>query len=76
MLPLEKIAIADDSIQLDQFLKFAGALPTGGAIRPFLADGKVYRNGEKETARRRKLHPGDIVRIEGLGEWQFVRETE
>lgn len=73
---MEKIVLADDSIQLDQFLKLAGALPTGGAVKPLLAEGKVYQNGEKESARRRKLHPGDVIRIEGLGEWQFVRGTE
>lgn len=41
-----------------------------------LTDGLIRRNGEKETARRRQLRPGDIIEIEGMGSWQVVRDDK
>jgi len=43
-------------------------------LKPLLAEGMVYRNGEKETARRRKLHRGDVVEIKGMGAWKVAGE--
>ena len=71
---VEKIAIDTDTIQLDQFLKWAGILESGGQVKPFLEDGLIKTNGVIETAKRRKLHPGDIVEIEAMGKWQIVKE--
>ena len=70
---MEKISIDTETIQLDQFLKWAGVIASGGEVKPMLTDGLIRRNGEKETARRRQLHPGDIIAIEGMGSWQVVR---
>ena len=49
----EDIEIETEEIQLDQFLKWAGVLPSGGEVKALLAEGLIYRNGEKESARRR-----------------------
>ncbi|MGF0126663.1 RNA-binding S4 domain-containing protein [Selenomonas bovis] len=54
-----KISIDTDNIQLDQFLKWAGVLASGGEI---------------ETAKRRRLAPGDIIEIEGLGSYEVTRD--
>ena len=54
-------------IQLDQFLKLAGEVPSGGMVKELIAAGRIKRNGAVETARRRKLVLGDIVAIEGGG---------
>jgi ribosome-associated protein len=66
----ENIEIETEEIQLDQFLKWAGVLPSGGEVKALLAEGLIYRNGEKESARRRKLHDGDVVEITDLGAWR------
>ena len=66
----EDIEIETEEIQLDQFLKWAGVLPSGGEVKALLAEGLIYRNGEKEAARRRKLHDGDVVESTDLGAWR------
>ena len=59
------IEIHTETIQLDQFLKLAGAVPSGGIVKELIAEGAILRNGEVETARRRKLVPGDIITLDG-----------
>ena len=34
----------------------------------------IRRNGEIETAKRRRLAPGDIIEIEGLGSYEVTRD--
>ena len=74
-MDIKDVAIKTEEIQLDQFLKWAGVLASGGELKELLAEGRVYRNGERESARRRKLHPGDVVKVEGLGAWQVVQDA-
>ena len=66
----EDIEIETEEIQLDQFLKWAGVLPSGGEVKALLAEGLIFRNGEKESARRRKLHDGDVIEITDMGAWR------
>lgn len=73
-MEVKDIHLPDEVIQLDQFLKFGGVLPSGGAVKPLIEEGRVRRNGEKETARRRKIHPGDVIEIEDIGAYRFVRD--
>lgn len=70
---MQKIAIHTDDIQLDQFLKIAGAVMTGGEVKMLIADGLIKKNGEVETARRRKLVPGDVVEVDGAGSYEVTR---
>jgi ribosome-associated protein len=73
---MERIAIQTENIQLDQFLKLAGAVETGGAVKPLLLDGCLFVNGVKETARRKKIFPGDVVTLrteEGDMEYKVSR---
>ena len=71
---MQKIAIHTDDIQLDQFLKIAGAVMTGGEVKMLIADGLIKKNGEVETARRRKLVPGDVVEVDGAGSYEVTHE--
>lgn len=59
------IEIHTETIQLDQFLKLAGAVPSGGVVKELIAQGAILRNGAVETARRRKLVHGDVITIDG-----------
>lgn len=70
---MQDIVIETEEIQLDQFLKWAGVLASGGELKALLAEGMVYRNGEKESARRRKLHPGDVIEIKDMGSWRVCK---
>ena len=56
-----EIAIKTEFIKLDQFLKFAGCVYTGGDAKGFIQDGYVKVNGEVCTMRGKKLVPGDTV---------------
>ena len=67
------IAIHTDTIQLDQFLKLAGAVSSGGEVKALLAEGMILRNDVPETARRRKLVPGDGITIDGNDTYRVVR---
>ena len=60
---MEQVVIQTDNIQLDQFLKLAGAVETGGAVKPLMMDGCIFVNGIQEKARRKKLSIGDIVTL-------------
>lgn len=71
---MENITINTEKIQLDQFLKWAGILESGGQVRPMLDDGLIFVNGVKETAKRKQLHDGDVVKILDIGEFKVVRE--
>ena len=53
------------TITLDQFLKFAGIVGTGGQAKALIQGGEVRVNGQVETRRGRKLKPGDIIQFEG-----------
>lgn len=71
---MEIIEITTPVIQLDQLLKWAGIAETGGQVRLFIEDGLIKLNGIKIHERRKKIHPGDIIEIEGLGTWKVVAE--
>lgn len=64
---MKKVAIKTSSINLDQFLKWAGAVSTGGEAKLLINEGKVKVNGRVETRRSRKLSYGDVVELEGCG---------
>lgn len=53
----------NQTIQLDQFLKYVGAVATGGEAKRWIQEGAVEVNGEVELRRRRKLVAGDVVAL-------------
>lgn len=50
-------------IRLDQFLKLANLVGSGGEAKILIADGMVLVNGEEELRRGRKLQAGDLVQL-------------
>ncbi len=62
---METIKINTQTIELGQFLKWAGIVGTGGEAKQLLAAEEVFVNGELEKRRGRKLSPGDTVTIGG-----------
>ena len=60
-----EITIDSEYIKLDQFLKLADLVSTGGHAKYLIQDGLVKVNGKVETRRGKKLRNQDIVEVEG-----------
>jgi len=58
-------AAPDDVIDLQDYLKFAGLVDTGGEAKFLIQTGEVRLNGEVETRRRKKIRRGDKVVLDG-----------
>ena len=59
----KEVAITTEFIKLEAFLKFAGAVSTGGEAKNLIQDSLVRVNGEVCTRRGKKLRPGDTVEL-------------
>ena len=53
----------EHTIRLDQFLKLANLVRSGGEAKHLIQSGQVLLNGVVETHRSRKLGPGDQVTV-------------
>ncbi|WP_296828049.1 RNA-binding S4 domain-containing protein [uncultured Megasphaera sp.] len=71
---METIKIETPMIQLDQFLKWASILQSGGEIRFLLDEDKILVNGILCKAKRKKLYPGDTVEIKDVGTYMIKGE--
>lgn len=71
---METVNITTPMIQLDQFLKWASILQSGGEICFLLDEKKIFVNGILCTAKRKKLYPGDKVEIKGIGTYLIKGE--
>lgn len=56
---------SEQTIQLDQFLKWKGLVSTGGHAKLVIQGGEVLLNGAVETRRKKKLKSGDCVTYAG-----------
>lgn len=56
-----EIKITTPFIKLDQLLKFAGMVSTGGEAKDVILEGLVKVNGETEIRRGKKIYPGDEI---------------
>lgn len=54
----------EEYIKLDQFLKLAQIVQTGGQAKHLIQSGFVQVNGAIETRRGRKLYHGDVVHVD------------
>ncbi len=60
-----EIKIHTEFIKLQDLLKFAGAVETGGDAKLIIQEGRVSVNGELCAMRGKKLRPGDRAVIDG-----------
>lgn len=72
---MKKVYFKDEYITLNQFLKLAGIVYTGGEGKEMILEGSVLVNGEVETRRGKKIRKGDKVTIEGSDEI-YIAENE
>ena len=61
----ERVRIETEFIKLQDLLKFAGAVETGGEAKLLIQEGRVSVNGEVCTMRGKKLCPGDRAELDG-----------
>lgn len=60
------VVISTEFIKLQDALKFANAVPSGGIAKTEIQEGNVLVNGEVCTMRGKKLYPGDRFGFDGL----------
>jgi ribosome-associated protein len=61
----QEVTISEEWITLGNFLKWVGAVETGGQAKYLLANSDVKVNGAVEKRRGRKLRPGDTIDLRG-----------
>lgn len=59
-----EIKIHTEFIKLQDLLKFAGAVETGGDAKLIIQEGRISVNGEVCMMRGKKLRPGDRAVID------------
>ena len=62
---MHTITITTEFIKLQDLLKFANLVATGGEAKERVQDGEVAVNGETCTMRGKKIRPGDDVCFQG-----------
>jgi len=62
-LTIHRFQLQGEFIELNVLLKLLGLAPSGGAAKSLIATGDVAVDGEIETRIRRKLRPGQVVRL-------------
>ena len=62
---MKTIIITTEYIKLQDLLKFANLVETGGEAKERIQAGEVTVNGEVCTMRGKKIRPGDDVAFQG-----------
>ena len=62
-MTIHRFQLQGEFIELNILLKLLGLAPSGGAAKALIAAGAVAVDGETETRTRRKLRPGQTVRL-------------
>lgn len=71
---MEKIFIHTEFIKLQQALKLAGLVDQGSDVKFYLSEGMVTVNGEVATERGKKIRPGDVIELKGVGSVEVTAE--
>lgn len=62
---MKQIKITTEFIKLDQLMKYAEMVQSGGEAKMLIAQGLVLVNGEICTQRGKKIRVGDKVEFDG-----------
>ena len=63
---IQEVPITTEFIKLQDAMKFANLVESGGEAKVVIQEGDVSVNGEVCTQRGRKLRPGDSVETSGV----------
>lgn len=72
---IQEIVIHTEDIRLDQFLKWAQVVDTGGKAKELIRSEQVKVNGVVETRRTHRLRHGDVVEVENLGQYKVIHSS-
>ena len=67
------VAISTEFIKLQDAMKYANIVYSGGEAKTLIQEGEVKVNGEVCTMRGKKLRPGDVVTFMG-NSWRVTAE--
>ena len=62
---MKEISITTEFIKLDQLMKFANMVQSGGEAKMLIAQGLVLVNDEICTQRGKKIRSGDRIEFDG-----------
>lgn len=71
---MNTIEINTENIQLDQLLKWAGIVDSGGQVKMMLEEKIIFLNGNLVHEKRKKILPGDIIEITDSGSWKVIKK--
>lgn len=71
---MDSIFITTEFIKLQQALKLSGIIGQGSDAKLIIGGGDVYVNGIVATERGKKIRGGDIVLVDGFGEFAVEYE--
>lgn len=74
MFAMYYVEIDAEYITLQQFLKAAEVISSGGMAKHYLAETPVKVNDVIENRRGRKLYPNDVIEIEGYEPFTIVHQ--
>lgn len=63
---MKQIKIDSEFIKLDQLMKLADMVGSGGHAKSMIIDGQVKVNGKVEYQRGKKIRSNDIIEVEGM----------
>lgn len=63
---IQEVPITTEFIKLQDAMKLANLVESGGEAKLLIQEGQVFLNGEVCTQRGRKLRPGDSFTFEGI----------
>ena len=63
---IQDVPITTEFIKLQDAMKLANLVESGGEAKLLIQEGQVFLNGEVCTQRGRKLRPGDSFTFEGI----------
>lgn len=69
---MKEIKIKTEFIKLDQLLKFAGIVQTGGESKIMINEGIVSVNGSIVKERGKKIRRGDIIEVKHIDKFIVV----
>lgn len=72
-MEISQIEIETEYIKLDQFLKLASIVQTGGHAKMLIQDGQVLVNGEVCTMRGKKLKDSDVIEVLDFGKFTIKK---
>ncbi len=72
----QSVPIRGELITLGQLIKLLNLVTSGAEVKMFLMQTDISVNGEAENRRGRKLHPGDVIRVQGQKPVRLVDSPE